>query len=412
MGSRLNLLFGAGLGAAAMYYLDPSRGRYRRALVRNQLVHAGYKTAHGAAVVGRDMRNRTSGMLANARSLIDFSKPEDAVLVERVRSCLGRVVTHPSSVEVAATDGIVTLAGPILADEVRLLLDCVHHVRGVEEIRNSLDVHEQAGNIPGLQGTPPDRPRRLGRQSWSPAARVAGGAGGVLAALFGFGKRGVGGALLGTAGLLLAGRAATNIDMRRLWGIGAGRHAVDVQKSIRIHAPVDEVYRLWSSFESFPSLMTHVRRVRRIENGGKERWRWTVRTRAGMQFEYDATVTARDDNRLLAWRTEDGGLLRHAGRVLFHDNDDGSTTVDVRMVYNPIAGAIGHGIAWLIGADPKRQMDDDLLRMKTYLETGRRPRDAAEHTDVPDEIRHRDEPITPSGRPEHEAPGAASRTAH
>jgi uncharacterized membrane protein len=40
------------------------------------------------------------------------------------------------------------------------------------------------------------------------------------------------------------------------------------------------------------------------------------------------------------------------------------------MAYRPPAGALGHTIAKLFGADPKREMDDDLLRLKSLLERG------------------------------------------
>jgi uncharacterized membrane protein len=398
MNSRMNWLLGAGLGAAAMYYFDPARGRYRRGLVRNQLVHAARKAQRGASITNRDFRNRSSGALAGLRSLLDFSQPDDVVLEQRVRACLGRVVAHPSSVEVTAQDGVVTLSGPILADEVRLLVDCVHHVRGVREVREELDVHAEPGNIPGLQGSPPQRPNaRVARENWSPSARAASGIGGAVAVLCGLSARHRAAPLLSAAGLLLSTRALTNMPMRRLIGIGTGRNAVHVRKSIRIHASVEEVFRLWASFDRLPGLMTHVRRVRRVgTSDNQDRWRWTIRGKPGVQVEYDSVVTAREENRLLAWRTEDGGLLRHAGRVMFRPNDDGSTTVDVSMVYNPVAGALGHALAWLIGMDPKSQMDDDLLRMKTYLETGRRPRDAA---DAP-EPRH----VSPNReRPQFEA---------
>ena len=39
--------------------------------------------------------------------------------------------------------------------------------------------------------------------------------------------------------------------------------------------------------------------------------------------------------------------------------------------------AFGHAVAALFGADPKREMDEDLLRMKTIIETGRSAHDAA-----------------------------------
>jgi uncharacterized membrane protein len=47
------------------------------------------------------------------------------------------------------------------------------------------------------------------------------------------------------------------------------------------------------------------------------------------------------------------------------------------MSYNPPAGAIGLSLAALFGSDPKALMDDDLVRMKTMIETGKAPHDAA-----------------------------------
>ena len=37
-----------GLGALAMYFLDPEKGRRRRALIRDQLVQRGYGATTGA----------------------------------------------------------------------------------------------------------------------------------------------------------------------------------------------------------------------------------------------------------------------------------------------------------------------------------------------------------------------------
>ncbi|MGH8626155.1 MAG: hypothetical protein ACREYC_13115 [Gammaproteobacteria bacterium] len=48
------------------------------------------------------------------------------------------------------------------------------------------------------------------------------------------------------------------------------------------------------------------------------------------------------------------------------------------MSYNPPAGALGHVVAKIFGADPKTVLDEDLLRMKTFLETGKAAHDAAQ----------------------------------
>jgi hypothetical protein len=42
-------------------------------------------------------------------------------------------------------------------------------------------------------------------------------------------------------------------------------------------------------------------------------------------------------------------------------------------------------VAALFGADPKSEMDADLLRMKTMIETGRAPHDAAQRGSTPRE---------------------------
>jgi uncharacterized membrane protein len=373
---------GALVGATAMYYFDPARGRYRRALVANQLVHAGKESRRAVRVVGRDVYNRALGTAATLRSSLMPASADDAVLEARVRACLGRVVSHPASIHVETRDGVVTLSGPILEHEIPSLIDCVERVHGVTQVRDELEAHEEAGNVPGLQGgsrRAGTRRRPFEQARWSPTERLVGAVGGALAVAASLRQRGLAGAALAAAGALLVGRAASNRQLRGLLGIGEEWRAVDVHKSIRIHAPVEDVFALWDDFENFPSFMSHVLRVRRLEGDGDNRWRWTVQGPRGTRVDFDAVVTAREANRLIAWQTDEHGTVKHSGVVKFIGNDDGTTTVDVKMSYNPIGGALGHAVAHLLGADPKQQMDDDLLRMKTYLETGRTPRDAAAH---------------------------------
>src|SRR3954451_6866138 len=83
-----------GLGAGLMYFLDPDRGRRRRALVRDQLVHALHEIDDAIGVVSRDLDNRSRGALARIRTLAGRRAGEE-VLAERVRSKLGRFVSHP-----------------------------------------------------------------------------------------------------------------------------------------------------------------------------------------------------------------------------------------------------------------------------------------------------------------------------
>jgi len=41
------------------------------------------------------------------------------------------------------------------------------------------------------------------------------------------------------------------------------------------------------------------------------------------------------------------------------------------LSYNPPAGAIGHAAAWLLGQDLKTALDEDMVRLKSFLEHGK-----------------------------------------
>jgi uncharacterized membrane protein len=295
---------------------------------------------------------------------------EDGVLVARVRSEMGRAVSHSHAIEVTADHGHVTLRGPILSDEVKRLVSCVSHVRGVRSVDQQLEVHDDAGGVSALQGgrRRPGRRSAIMQNNWSPAVRLIVGAGGAAMTAAGSLRGGLTGAFATTGGVGLLARAITNMDTRRLTGVGAGRRAVDIHKTIHILAPVDEVFAFWDNVENFPRFMSHLKEVRRIGDG---RTRWVASGPAGISMEWTAVETRREPNQLLAWSSEPGSALQTAGIIHFRPEPNGGALVDVQMSYNPPAGAIGHAFAAIFGVDPKSAMDDDLVRLKSLMEYGK-----------------------------------------
>jgi uncharacterized membrane protein len=368
------LLTGLGLGAGLMYLFDPERGRRRRALVRDRLTHSAHRSADAAGATGRDVAHRATGIVSRVRGAFDRAPVEDVVLVERVRAQLGRLVSHPHAIDVGADDGVVTLSGPILAAEVPRLLAAVERVRGVREVVNTLEEHKQAGNVPALQdgSTPPALQPEIWQREWSPTRRLLLGTAGTALAGYGASRRDVPGTLLAASGLGLLARAATNLETRRLTGIGAGRRAVDIQKTITIDAPVEEVFSFWTAYENFPRFMSRVLDVRPGTRARESHW--TVAGPGGVSVEFDAEISALVPNQAFGWRTLEGATLAHGGLVRFQPTADERTRVDIRMSYNPPGGWLGHGIAAAFGVDPRSSLDADLVRLKTLLETGRAPR--------------------------------------
>ena len=66
--TRKFLIPGLGLGAAAAYLLDPSRGRRRRALLRDQANHLAHVSMDASGKAGRDLKNRTVGAVHDLRA--------------------------------------------------------------------------------------------------------------------------------------------------------------------------------------------------------------------------------------------------------------------------------------------------------------------------------------------------------
>lgn len=186
MNRGLGLITAAGMGAGLMYLLDPDRGKRRRALLRDKVTHAAKVASEATGKTGRDVRNHLFGLCSDVESWFRSSDVPDQVLEARVRSKLGRVVSHPRAIEVKALEGEVSLTGPILSNEEHPLLDVVAGIQGVKNIQNCLELHEEAGEIPALQGGSPRHGERFGilKTNWSPTTKLLATAAGGAAAIY------------------------------------------------------------------------------------------------------------------------------------------------------------------------------------------------------------------------------------
>ena len=387
-GSRSDLLShlaALGLGATAMYLLDPQRGRRRRHLMRDKLVHAAKETGGALGTASRDLSNRAGGLAAVTRRRLRRDDADEVVLVERVRSALGRAASHAGAIDVSAEHGGVTLRGHVLAGEADDVVSAVARVRGVDHVDDQLERHETAAGVQALQGEqrPAGSRFELMQENWSPATRlVVGVTGGAVAAvcLRDEDARSPLRAAMGLAGAALAVRSATNLPFQRLVGAGTTGRPLTIRKSIEIAAPMHEVFTWLVAWEHWPHWMSHVREVRSRGGSGTvgERTHWVVDGPAGTTVEWEAETTRFVPPSLIAWRTVEGSSVAHAGTIQLRHTRAGTTRLEVTLRYVPVAGVAGQAIAALLRRDPMRQLEDDLARLKTTIETGRPPRDAAE----------------------------------
>jgi hypothetical protein len=203
-------LTGLGVGAGVMYFADPQEGGRRRARLRDSLVHTGHVLEVATGRTSRDIENRVAGLAARAAaSVVPQSPPIDDVLVARVRTRIGRLVSHPGAIEVKAASDRITLSGPVFEAEVEQLLAGVRAVRGVAHVNNQLEPHAHAGDISALQGPGPLKLHRAPSRwiRWTPTTRVMVGATGLALIAWAARHRTIRGTAVGLTGFELLEQA-------------------------------------------------------------------------------------------------------------------------------------------------------------------------------------------------------------
>jgi len=143
---------------------------------------------------------------------------------------------------------------------------------------------------------------------------------------------------------------------------------IHVRETITIYKPRPEVYRFWRAFTNLPRFMRHLKSV---EHTGLNRTHWVAEGPAGIPVEWDAEIVNEVENEVIGWRSLEGSTVDSAGSVNFKDAPGGrGTELLVELQYNPPAGAVGALVAKMFARDPKAEIEDDLGRLKQYLESG------------------------------------------
>jgi uncharacterized membrane protein len=367
-------LGGAAAGALLMYMLDPDRGGARRAQSAAAVRNAGARTSSALGNVWRDAGERIGHLRDGAADMADDLRPDGAAA--KAGSALERMGRAASDALDAGLDkakDTLGRAGDAAGSGVDKAKSALS--RTGDGMDKSGDALAGSYGASGLRARMRDALQAGPNGEWTPAARNSALAGGGLLALYALTRRAPLALVLGLAGAALLARGATNQSLTgMLRGRGLGMdQTVDFSRSIHIDAAPDEVYDVWANYENFPHFMSHVAEVRDL---GRGRSHWVVRGPGGSEYAWNSVLTEQSRPHRLAWRSEAGAEIPQSGSVQFEPHR-GGTLVTVRMSYSPPVGAIGHGLATLLGSDPKAQMDDDLARMKAFVERGAVPRDAA-----------------------------------
>lgn len=152
---------------------------------------------------------------------------------------------------------------------------------------------------------------------------------------------------------------------------GEGRTAIHLRHAITINKPISDLYNAWRDLDSLPQWMGHLESVKKT---GEKTSHWVAKGPAGATVEWDAETVTEQLNHRIAWRSLEGSQVDTTGSIEFA-NAPGQrgTEIRIELTYDPPGGRWGAVIASMFGHAPEQEIQEDLRRFKSIMETGEAP---------------------------------------
>jgi osmotically-inducible protein OsmY len=140
----MKFLSGLAVGAAAMYVLDPVKGRSRRAVLRDRSRSAMRTRRRRADQRARDHANRELGEQARARGAGKFHPTDDRSVELHLHQLLTELDVDTSDITVEVHEGLVRVRGQVRSEDDRArVLSIIGGSRGVRSIESLLHLPDE-----------------------------------------------------------------------------------------------------------------------------------------------------------------------------------------------------------------------------------------------------------------------------
>lgn len=144
--------------------------------------------------------------------------------------------------------------------------------------------------------------------------------------------------------------------------------APEIERSITIEKPADELYRLWRDPQTLSQVMGEFVDVREV---GKDRLHWLVRAPFVQPLEWDTQVVEDRPGEILRWKSLEGARLSNEGSLRFRPAPrDWGTEATLHLRFDLPGGVISNNIAKSLGFVPRLLAEKALRRFKSLAETG------------------------------------------
>lgn len=144
-------------------------------------------------------------------------------------------------------------------------------------------------------------------------------------------------------------------------------HNVNIRVNTVINKPINEVYAFWRNLENLPKFMNHLQSVKSINHTISE---WTAKGPAGIgRLVWKAEIIKDEKEKILSWKSLLDSSIDNAGKVIFKPKGK-ATELEVTISYRAPLGVAGESAAKLLNPYFEKIVNDDILNLKQYLESG------------------------------------------
>ncbi len=147
------------------------------------------------------------------------------------------------------------------------------------------------------------------------------------------------------------------------------KHNLTVSRSIKVFKPAEELYNAWRSPETWKQFPSGVEAIESLDD---RRSRWKVHVAGKGIKEWTSEITEDREGQLIAWKTVDGDIFDHEGRVTFSPTPaDSGTEVSLQLSTHMCGGRVTNALAKLIRHSPEDYISMTLRNFKDLMETGK-----------------------------------------
>lgn len=144
---------------------------------------------------------------------------------------------------------------------------------------------------------------------------------------------------------------------------------VNIQTTVRVNRPRNEVYAFWRRLENLPLFMKHIETITELDNSTSE---WTAKLPGSLSpISWKSEIMKDEPGKLIGWQSLPKSDIYNAGRVDFTDIGNAATEVHAVISYRAPLGLAGEGVAKLLNPLFENVVREDIKSFKRIMEASK-----------------------------------------